>query len=35
MNALVVDDERDVVEFIEESGGLEQLFMSLTEGIVQ
>ena len=35
LRRLVVDDERDVVEFIEESGGLEQLFMSLTEGIVQ
>ena len=26
---------RDVVEFVEESAGLEQLFMTLTEGIVQ
>jgi len=35
LRRLVVDEGRDVVEFIEESGGLEQLFMSLTEGIVQ
>lgn len=35
LRRLVAEDERDVVEFVEESGGLEQLFMSLTEGIVQ
>lgn len=35
LRRLVVDDQREVVEFVEESGGLEQLFMSLTEGIVQ
>ena len=35
LRRLVVDEGRDVVEFVEESGGLEQLFMSLTEGIVQ
>ena len=35
LRRLVVDDNRDVVEFIEESKGLEQLFMTLTEGIVQ
>ena len=35
LRRLVVDDGRDVVEFVEESGGLEQLFMSITEGIVQ
>jgi len=35
LRRLVTDEGRDVVEFVEESGGLEQLFMSLTEGIVQ
>ncbi len=35
LRRLVVDENRDVVEFIEESAGLEQLFMTLTEGIVQ
>ncbi len=35
LRRLVVDEERDVVEFVEESGGLEQLFMSITQGIVQ
>ncbi|HAP76150.1 MAG TPA: ABC transporter ATP-binding protein [Acidimicrobiaceae bacterium] len=35
LRRLVVDDGRQVVEFVEESGGLEQLFMTLTEGIVQ
>lgn len=35
LRRLVIDDHRDVVEFVEESGGLEQLFMSITEGIVQ
>ena len=35
LRRLVVDEGRDVVEFVEEFGGLEQLFMSLTEGIVQ
>ncbi|MCE9621257.1 MAG: ABC transporter ATP-binding protein [Actinomycetia bacterium] len=35
LRRLVVEEGRDVVEFVEESGGLEQLFMSLTEGIVQ
>ena len=35
LRRLVTDDERDVVEFVEESGGLEQLFMTITEGIVQ
>ena len=35
LRRLVVDDGRNVVEFVEESGGLEQLFMSITEGIVQ
>ncbi len=35
LRRLVVDEGRDVVEFTEESGGLEQLFMSITQGIVQ
>ena len=35
LRRLVVDEGRDVVEFIEESGGLEQLFLAITEGIVQ
>ena len=35
LRRLVVEEERDVVEFVEESGGLEQLFMSITQGIVQ
>jgi len=35
LRRLVVDEQRDVVEFVEESGGLEQLFMTITEGIVQ
>ncbi len=35
LRRLLVDEQRDVVEFVEESGGLEQLFMSITEGVVQ
>ena len=35
LRRLVVDEGRDVVEFSEESGGLEQLFLTITEGIVQ
>jgi len=35
LRQLVVDDGRDVVEFTEEHHGLEQLFLSITEGIVQ
>ena len=35
LRRLIVDEGRDVVEFVEESGGLEQLFMTITEGIVQ
>ncbi len=35
LRRLVVEDGRAVVEFIEESGGLEQLFMTLTQGVVQ
>jgi ABC-2 type transport system ATP-binding protein len=32
---LLIDEGRDVVEFIEEGGGLEQLFLTITQGIVQ
>jgi len=35
LRRLVVDDQRTVVEFVEEDGGLEHVFMSITEGIVQ
>jgi ABC-2 type transport system ATP-binding protein len=35
LRRLVAEDEREVVEFVEESGGLEQLFMTITEGLVQ
>ncbi len=35
LRRLLVDDGREVVEFVEESGGLEQLFMTITEGVVQ
>ena len=35
LRRLVVDEGRDVVEFVEEQHGLEQLFLSITEGIVQ
>ncbi len=35
LRRLVVDDARDVVEFHQVGGGLEDLFMKLTEGIVQ
>lgn len=35
LRRLVVDEERQVVEFVEQQHGLEQLFMSITEGIVQ
>jgi ABC-2 type transport system ATP-binding protein len=35
LKRLVSEDERDVVEFVEEGGGLEQLFLAITEGIVQ
>ncbi len=35
LRRLVVDDERDVVSFAEESGGLERLFLAITEGVVQ
>ena len=35
LRRLLIDDDRDIVEFVEESGGLEQLFMTITEGVVQ
>ena len=35
LRRLLIDEGREVVEFIEESGGLEQLFMTITEGVVQ
>jgi ABC-2 type transport system ATP-binding protein len=35
LRRLLVEEGREVVEFVEESGGLEQLFMTITEGIVQ
>lgn len=35
LRRLVTEDERNVVEFVEQSGGLEQLFLTITEGIVQ
>lgn len=35
LRRLVVDEERRVVEFVEESGGLEQLFLTVTQGVVQ
>ncbi|MDO8363523.1 MAG: ABC transporter ATP-binding protein [Actinomycetota bacterium] len=35
LRRLLVDEGRDVVEFVEHSGGLEQLFMTITEGVVQ
>ncbi len=35
LRRLVVDEDRQVVEFVEESGGLEQLFLTVTQGVVQ
>jgi len=35
LRRLCGDEGRDVVEFVEESGGLEQLFLTITKGIVQ
>ena len=35
LQRLVVDEQRDVIEFTRIGGGLEDLFLSLTEGIVQ
>jgi hypothetical protein len=35
VRSLIVDEGRDIVEVIEESGGLEDLFLQITKGIVQ
>ncbi len=35
LRRLIVDEHREVLEFVEEQHGLEQLFLSITEGIVQ
>lgn len=35
LRRLVVDEQRDVIEFSRVGGGLEDLFLSITEGIVQ
>ena len=35
LRRLILDDPREVLEFVEEQHGLEQLFLSITEGIVQ
>ncbi|MCB9394065.1 MAG: ABC transporter ATP-binding protein [Acidimicrobiaceae bacterium] len=35
LRRLVIDEGRDVVEYVEESGGLEQLFLTVTQGVVQ
>ena len=35
LRRLIVDEQRQVLEFVEESGGLEQLFLTITEGVVQ
>ncbi len=35
LRRLLVDEGRDIVEFSEETGGLEQLFLTITEGVVQ
>jgi ABC-2 type transport system ATP-binding protein len=35
VRSLVVDEERDVIEVVEESGGLEDLFLRITKGVVQ
>lgn len=35
LKQLVLDDERDVIEFVEETVGLEDVFLTVTEGIVQ
>jgi ABC-2 type transport system ATP-binding protein len=35
LRRLIADEGRDVLEFVEEQHGLEQLFLSITEGIVQ
>jgi ABC-2 type transport system ATP-binding protein len=35
LRRLVVDEQRDVIEFVEENRGLEQLFLTITQGVVQ
>jgi ABC-2 type transport system ATP-binding protein len=35
LRRLVLQDGRDIVEFTEESGGLEQLFLAITQGVLQ
>lgn len=35
LRRLVIDEAREVVEFVEQSGGLEQLFLAITKGVVQ
>jgi len=35
LRRLVLGEDRQVVEFVEESGGLEQLFLTVTQGVVQ
>jgi len=35
LRRLVVEDERDIVEFVTDKVGLEELFMSITKGVVQ
>lgn len=35
LRRLVTDEGREVVEYVEESGGLEQLFLTVTQGVVQ
>ena len=35
LRRLMLDEHREVLEFVEEQHGLEQLFLSITEGIVQ
>lgn len=35
LRRLIVDEQRQVLEFVEESGGLEQLFLTITQGVVQ
>ena len=35
LKRLMLEDEREVIEFTVDQTGLEQLFMQVTEGIVQ
>jgi len=35
LRQLVIEDERGVIEFVEETVGLEDVFLTVTEGIVQ